>query len=122
MRITQLDASNVGLTTSSAFVLVPKWNASASIAREFSLGAMGTLTPRFDWTFRSGTYMNSNGLPTMYQSGYSVFNTAVRWEKGKLNVTAGVDNLANKRYAIFGDDPPALAITCSPSIAGGSGM
>jgi hypothetical protein len=62
-----------GLTVNDAFVLVPKWNASAAISKEFMLGNGDRITPRFDWSYHSGTYTNANGVPTpeLYQPAYS---------------------------------------------------
>ena len=106
-----LDVGTVqGLSVNDAFVLVPKWNASAAISKEFRLGNGDRISPRFDWSFHSGTYTNANGVPTpeLYQPAYSLFNTSIRWEHNKISVTAGVDNLTDKRYAIYGDDSPSF--------------
>ena len=71
--------------------------------------------PRIDWTWRSGFYTNASGVPlpppwadALYQPDYSVFNLSSRWESAStgLNITAGMENLGDEEYAIFGDYQP----------------
>jgi iron complex outermembrane receptor protein len=99
--------NTVGLTLNSKFNYVPKWTLSGTIEKVIDLGSAGTVTPHGDWSYRSGTFNNLNGLndPQLFQPGYSLFNASVRWEDatGKYGLQAGVDNIANKKYLTFGN-------------------
>lgn len=103
----QLDNGVQGLTLDSEFVLVPKWTASASAEKDFDLAGSGTITPHFDWSYRSGFFTNASGLntPELFQPAYSVFNANIRWRNlnETISLTLGVDNIGDNRYRIFGD-------------------
>jgi iron complex outermembrane receptor protein len=99
--------NTVGLTLASKFNYVPKWTLSGSIQNEIELGDAGSLTPRVDWSYRSGTFNNINGLndALLYQPAYSVFNASVRWEgdSKKYSLQFGVDNLTDKKFQAYGN-------------------
>jgi len=108
----QLDAGVQGLNLNSKFVYVSKWTVSASGEKEFGLGDNGSVTPHIDWSYRSGFFTNANGInnPELYQPGYSVFNGNIRWESDSklFTLTAGVDNIGNKKFRTFGDYQPSF--------------
>lgn len=99
--------NTVGLTLDSKFNYVPKWTLSGAIQKEIELGGAGSLTPRVDWTYRSGTFNNINGLndPDLYQPAFSLFNANIRWEDvdGTYGLQFGVDNIADKNFQAFGN-------------------
>ena len=104
-----------GLTVDSPFGFISDWNAHLSVSKSVDLSGGGTLTPRVDWTWRSGLYTNASGLPlpppwadALYQPDYNVVNISMRWESGAagLKVTAGIENVGDEEYAIFGDYQP----------------
>lgn len=99
--------NTVGLTLDSRFNYVPKWTASGSIQNEMDLGDAGSLTPRVDWSYRSATFNNINGLndSLLFQPGYSVFNASIRWEDqdGTYGLQFGVDNIADKKFQSYGN-------------------
>ncbi|CAN5154717.1 TonB-dependent receptor [soil metagenome] len=96
-----------GLTLDSQFVYISKWTISGSVEKEVDLADSGMVTPRLDWSYRSGFFTNANGIntPELYQPGYSVFNGSVRWQDSSktYTLTAGVDNIADKKFRTFGD-------------------
>jgi iron complex outermembrane receptor protein len=108
----QLDAGVQGLNLNSKFVYVSKWTLSASGEKEFGLGDNGSVTPHIDWSYRSGFFTNANGInnPELYQPGYSVFNGNIRWQSDSktFTLTAGVDNIGNKKFRTFGDYQPSF--------------
>ena len=106
----QLDNSVSGLVLSSPFALVSRWTVNGSVEKVIDLGDTGTLTPRADWSYRSGFSTNANGVfySYLYQPGYSLFNASVRWENGHYNASFGVDNIGNKHYRTFGDYQPSF--------------
>ncbi|MAA53673.1 MAG: TonB-dependent receptor [Porticoccaceae bacterium] len=104
-----------GLTVDSPFGFISDWNAHLSVSKSVDLSGGGTLTPRVDWTWRSGLYTNASGLPlpppwadALYQPDYSVVNISISWESGAagFKVTAGIENVGDEEYAIFGDYQP----------------
>ena len=105
-----------GLTVDSPFGFISDWNAHLSVTKTYDLAGGSTLAPRIDWAWRSGLYTNASGLPLppawsdnpLYQGDYTVVNLSARWESadGRFNVTAAVDNVADEKYAIFGDYQP----------------
>ena len=99
--------NTVGLTLASKFNYVPKWTLSGSIQKTIELDSSGSLTPRVDWSYRSGTFNNINGLndALLYQPAFSVFNASVRWEDkaGKYGLQFGVDNFTDKKFMAFGN-------------------
>jgi iron complex outermembrane receptor protein len=111
-RFVHLDASVQGLTLDSKFVLVSKWSLSGSIEKDFDLDTLGTLTPRADWSYRSGYFTNVNGIndPMLYQPGYSIVNLSLRWraEDKRYSVTLGMDNATDKKFRTFGNYQPAF--------------
>ncbi len=109
-------ALDADLSVDSPFGFISEWNTHLSVTKSYEWEG-GTITPRLDWAFRSGWYTNASGValrqawldaPELYQPSYSVVNVSARWEsleKG-LSVTAGVENLADEKYKIFGDYQP----------------
>lgn len=99
--------NTVGLTLASKFNYVPKWTLSGAIQKEIELGDSGMLTPRVDWSYRSGTFNNINGLndAALYQPAYSLFNASIRWASAseKYSLQVGVDNLADKKFQAYGN-------------------
>ncbi len=108
----QLNAGVQGLNLDSKFVYVSKWTVSASGEKEFGLGDNGSVTPHIDWSYRSGFFTNANGInnPELYQPGYSVFNGNIRWQSESkiFTLTAGVDNIGDKKFRLFGDYQPSF--------------
>ncbi len=104
-------AITAGLSIDQPFVFISDWNSQISVSRTFSLFG-GDITPRLDWSWRSGFYTNASGLPfapawadPLYQAPYSVINISARWEDNQsgLSVSAGIDNINDEEYSIFGD-------------------
>ena len=102
----------------SDFVLVPDWNTSLAIGKTVSLGSAGSLRPSADWAWRSKIATNTNGVPQpvtlprdfLYQPAYGVVNLSLRWQNDsqRYSFTAGVDNVLDERYRIYGDYQPAF--------------
>jgi iron complex outermembrane recepter protein len=98
-----LPAGVIGLDASKHFERVSKWTLSSALQKSFSLGAgRGTLTPRLDWSYRSKFYNDSANLEAIAQPGYSLLNANVAWASaaGRWNVTAGLENVADKDYIL----------------------
>lgn len=134
---TKLAGGVQGLTLDSPFEHVSKWTANLQVYKEIDLGPAGALTPRAEWSYRSryGTVSNNvprTGAPTpatgrfagqsldfgivnpaLVQRGFSLFNLSMRWQvtDTKVSITAGVDNVTDKQYKIFGNFQDGLGMT-----------
>ena len=100
-----------GLNVSDPFVFISEWNTNLSVTKTFAT-QFGEITPRLDWSWRSKFYTNAGGLPfapawadPLVQPDYSVVNVSARWQSASsgLSVTAGVDNVGDEEFSIFGD-------------------
>ena len=100
-----------GLSVSDPFVFISEWNTHLSVTKTFDT-QYGEITPRLDWSWRSKFYTNAGGLPfapawadPLVQPDYSVVNMSARWQSASsgLSVTAGVDNVGDEEFSIFGD-------------------
>lgn len=118
-----------GLTLDSRFEHISRWTAGAQVYREFTIGGWGRLTPRVEWSYRSEYGTNSNNVPRdhvpvgppgtplagvplsfgipnpeLLQDDLHLLNASLRWDarESGLAVTAGVDNITDEEYRIFG--------------------
>jgi iron complex outermembrane recepter protein len=125
-----------GLTIDSRFEHISKWMANLQIEKRFPLG-MGYITPRAEWSYRSGFGTNSNNVPRegpdtpttgpfagvslafgvpnprLFQPAFSLYNASLRWEAGESGFwfTGGVDNISDKEYRVFGNYQDAFGMT-----------
>lgn len=95
-----------GITTNNKFVNSPKWSLSSAISYDIPLGAIGDLTMRGDWSYRSKVYNDAANSERIAQAGYSLFNANVIITTMDKNwqVSVGVKNIANKVYLLTGND------------------
>ena len=113
-------AAAAGLTLDSPFTLISDWNINASVDRTITLSGGSTLTPRLDWSWRSKFYSNSSGIPfrppgidePMLQPDYHILNVSMNWQSAdeQFTVSAGVQNLNDEEYRIFGDYQPGFGM------------
>lgn len=137
MKRTDLSGGVQGLTLDSPFQHISKWVAAMQAYKEFALGQWGYLTPRFEWSFRSGWGANSNNIPRvggavptagpfagtslsfgvpnpdLVEDDLHLFNAGVRWDLWDtgLSLALGVDNLTNERYTVFSNYQDAFGFT-----------
>lgn len=106
---TELAGNVIGLTLDSRYEHISKWNASASIFREFELRNWGYFTPRLDWSMRSRYFTNDTNINTpqfgLQERALNLINISGRWENRQRNfsVSLGVDNLTGEEYRQHGD-------------------
>ena len=126
-----------GLTNDSRFEHISKWTASAQLYKEFPMGEWGYLTPRIEWSYRSKFGTNSNNVPrdgaptftagplagvplsfgldnpALVQPGYHLLNVSMRWDvmQTGLSFSAGIDNVTDKEYRLFGNFQDSFAET-----------
>lgn len=116
-----------GLTLDSPFQHISKWTANAQIYKEFAIGDLGYLTPRFEWSYRTDWGTSGNNIPrlggdvlpggpfagvplsfgvpnpALVEDDLHLLNASVRWDvrNSGLSISGGVDNLTDENYSIF---------------------
>ena len=134
---TALGGGVQGLTLDSPFQHVSKWTANAQIYKEFAIGDLGYLTPRFEWSYRTDWGTNSNNVPrvgddvlpdgpfagvplsfgvpnpVLEEDDLHLLNASVRWDvrNSGLSVSGGVDNLTDEEYTVFANYQDGFGFT-----------
>jgi len=95
-----VDPSAFPVNLGSKFAFVPEWTTTVAANITAFDNDNGKLSIRGDWYYQSGTFKDAVNSPQLYQSGYSVFgaNASYALPGEHFTVTAGVTNLADKRY------------------------
>ncbi|MDF8331914.1 TonB-dependent receptor [Novosphingobium cyanobacteriorum] len=98
-RYTSIDPAATEITKASRFERISKWTVSASLLKSIPIGE-SELTPRIDWSYRSGQFMDALNTREILQPGYSLVNASIAYDfPGKrLSLTGGVTNLTDERY------------------------
>jgi iron complex outermembrane receptor protein len=81
-----------------AYVPETKW--SLGVQYEFSLGDVGSLTPRLDVTYQGDLYTNGSNGPTNLIKAYTLANARITWRNGNgdWDTSFEVTNLTNEYY------------------------
>ena len=134
---TALGGGVQGLTLDSPFQHISKWTANAQIYKEFPIGDLGYLTPRFEWSYRTDWGTNSNNVPrvgddvlaggpfagvplsfgvpnpVLEEDDLHRLNASVRWDvrNSGLSVSGGVDNLTDEEYTVFANYQDGFGFT-----------
>ena len=134
---TALGGGVQGLTLDSPFQHISKWTANAQIYKEFAIGDLGYLTPRFEWSYRTDWGTNSNNVPrlgddvlpggpfagvplsfgvpnpALEEDDLHLLNASVRWDvrNSGLSVSGGVDNLTDEEYTTFANYQDGFGFT-----------
>jgi len=101
-------APGAQVTTNNELINAPEWSLSAGVSYEFPAWGDWMMTPRFDFTHRSGTHNNAINSPQAFQPSFSLFNfgVALNNEQAGVSIIARADNIGNERYieSAFSDD------------------
>ena len=134
---TALEGTVQGLTLDSPFQHVSEWTANAQIYREFAIGDLGYLTPRFEWSYRTDWGTNSNNIPrtgddvlpggpfagvplsfgvpnpVLVEDDLHLLNASVRWDvrNSGLSISGGVDNLTDENFVTFSNYQDGFGFT-----------
>lgn len=79
---------------------VPDLQAAIGAQYSFNLGAAGTITPRFDWSYKSETYNDLFNSEAASTDAYSLVNARVAYETANQDWTIALEvrNLTDKLY------------------------
>jgi iron complex outermembrane recepter protein len=91
-----------GLRLTDVAPYSPKFKGNAGVQYTVGLGALGTLTPRADYTYTSRVYFDPANLLASSEGGYSVVNGHLLWagQDGKWSAAFDINNLGNKLYYV----------------------
>lgn len=79
---------------------VPKMKANIGLQYAYSLGTVGSLTPRLDYSWQSKSYADPNNNPFSEIPAYGVADFHLTYENtdGKWQARININNVANKFY------------------------
>jgi iron complex outermembrane recepter protein len=107
---TEIESNNgvplpgIVISTNSKLVNAPKWNLVTAAQYEYSLGDMGSLTPRLDYSYVSRVENEAANDPRLSQKGYGLLNLSMTWRdvNDVWSVTAAGKNVTDKTYLVTG--------------------
>ena len=105
-----LDAEYVKLDSGVLFdvdddlINAPEWNINVAAQYEYSLGGMGSLTPRVDLSHTSKVANDDRNTPLLVQPAYTLVNLSLTWRDANdvWSITAAGRNVADETYIITG--------------------
>lgn len=107
---TKVSAAASEITKDKEFANTPEWTANASLYYDISLGDLGTLTPRVNWSYRSKVYNNTINSENIIQDSYDVVNASLTYQdnNGDWQVVLGVTNLNDEDYFTSAYNNPSI--------------
>ncbi|MCY4155220.1 MAG: TonB-dependent receptor [Gammaproteobacteria bacterium] len=105
-----LDAEYVQLDEGVPFdidhdlINAPEWNINVAAQYEYSLGDMGSLTPRLDLSHTSKVANDDRNTPLLMQPAYTLVNLSLTWRDANdvWSITAAGRNVADETYIVTG--------------------
>jgi iron complex outermembrane receptor protein len=102
--ITPIPGATATVSPGDDLPMTPSKQANFGIGYEFQLGGGRTLTPRFDGSYSSRVRFITGSVPLIEEPGYFVANGSLTLKASdKVELSAGVLNLFDKRYLIQGN-------------------
>ena len=94
----------VPFTTDHDLINAPEWNINVAAQYEYSLGNMGSLTPRLDLSHTSKVANDDRNTPLLVQPAYTLVNLSLTWRDANdaWSITAAGRNVADETYIITG--------------------
>ena len=117
-KYTRVNAAT-GITLSMTNVYTPDFTLAAGLGYEFSLGALGTLTPRLDYNYRSAIESEAINTKTTRIDGRGLVDAKLVWANTSKawEATLAVTNLGDEFYyesKFDRADPPYFSSTGRP--------
>lgn len=97
---TEIDEAETLIASDNEFARVPRWTASASVAKEIFMGDYGSVTPRVAWSYNSGFFNDAFNTPNIATDDYNLvdLNVVFRPVDERYEVIAGVNNVGNEDF------------------------
>jgi iron complex outermembrane recepter protein len=91
-----------GLRFSDVAPYSPKVKGNVGAQYSLDLGALGSITPRVDYTYTSRVYFDPQNLLASSQGGFSLINAHLAWAgaDGKFSANLDANNVGNKLYYV----------------------
>jgi len=88
--------------TGNELINAPKFSFAGYARWRFPLGSGGSVTPRFDWTYKSRVYFSPVNGEGVSQPAFWLLNLRVDYAPpgDKFDVAFWVRNVANKTYSL----------------------
>ena len=110
--VTEVDPELVALQAFDPTVLnldttlarTPEWTATGGASYSFSLGQLGGLTLRADYSYRSLVYFDTANVSGASQDAYGLFNAGISFDTndGRWRIAVSGQNLTDKLFATSG--------------------
>ena len=101
------EIGDIGVTVdrNDAFIRTPEWSIMMGITYQFDIGEYGSLSPRFDWAYKSSIQFEPDNDPSVAQDGYHMVDFRITYADpaDKFHVNFGIENLTNEKYLLSGD-------------------
>lgn len=101
-------AAGAQVTKDDKLIKTPKWSLNGAVSYMFQTGGDWTVTPRVDWSYRTGVYNNSINSPQAYQPGYHLVDAGIAFDNDEAGWSSllRVRNIGDKRFisGAFSDD------------------
>ena len=101
-------AAGAQVTTDDKLIKTPEWSLTGAVAYTIQTGSDWTVTPRLDWSYRTGVYNNSINSPQAYQPSYHLVDAGIAFDNDEVgwSVLARVRNIGDERFisGAFSDD------------------
>jgi len=100
----KLEGSSIERLSGKDLINAPEWNINVAAQYEYSLGDMGSLTPRLDLSHTSKVANDDINTPMLVQPAYTLVNLSLTWRDSadQWSVTAAGRNVADEAYIITG--------------------
>lgn len=108
-KYTQLDPQlaelNPPLTLDKELVKAPQWTLSSGLQYAFDVGAVGRITLRGDWSYKSKVHHDVFNDPRLVQPAFDIVNAYAAFETadGHWNIAVLGTNLTDERYRVSGN-------------------
>ncbi|QIB65082.1 TonB-dependent receptor [Kineobactrum salinum] len=95
-----------GIDEGDSFVNSPEWSLSGSLAYTASVGDLGELTLRGDWSYRDKVYNDAANTEAIAQQALHLFNAGVTYTTAAetWQLALQVRNLSDRSYLITGNN------------------
>lgn len=108
-KYTRINQGSV-VTRRDQLIRAPQWTASAGLSYLVNLGALGSITPRVDATYKSETHFEAVNTPFSVDDGYVALNVGIPYvSPGEdWRVELGIENVTDERYLVAADTNVAI--------------
>jgi len=86
----------------NATIAAPEWTTNGFVLWDISLGAWGTVTPRFDFSFQTQTFLDPQGLDLISQPSYWLFDLRLAYllPGDRIEIAAWVSNFMDEQFLV----------------------